>query len=389
MPTTRSLIADVEAIVLRVPPDATALDGSSETLLVRVVDEEGRVGIGEADAPAVAARELVLMEDIHAWSRGLAGVVRGRDPLQLGALQAELYQASNYYGRRGLGVHALSALDIALHDLAARQLERPVYDLLGGPRRAALVPYATIYAGPVAGRTVGQMMDHFARLFETALAAGFRALKFEVLFEDLVSDRELVQLIREGRALVGAETTLMIDCGYRWHDWRAALWTLSRVEECDLYFVEAALQHDDLDGHARLAERIEPRLGGMELGATVWEAREWLERGRVDVLQPNIGRCGGLTEIRRIAALAELHGASVIPHGWKTGITQAVSRHFQAATPNVPYIEMFHPDLYPSPLRAELTRPEPQIVDGRIALPAEPGLGIEVVPEAVERYRVA
>jgi L-alanine-DL-glutamate epimerase-like enolase superfamily enzyme len=126
----------------------------------------------------------------------------------------------------------------------------------------------------------------------------------------------------------------------------------------------------------------------MELGATVSEAREWLERGGVDVLQPGISRGGGLTELRKIAALAELYGATVIPHAWKTGITQAVSRHFQAATPNVPYIEMFHPDLYPSPLRAELTRPEPEIVDGHIALPSEPGLGIEVVPEAFDRYRV-
>jgi L-rhamnonate dehydratase len=383
---TRSPIAEIEALVFRAPPDVAGLDGSTETLVVRITDEKGVFGIGEADAPALALRELVLMEDVHAWSRGLAGVLRGRDPFEVGALHAELYQATIYHGRRGIGVHALSAVDIALHDLAARQLERPVYQLLGGAQREALTPYATIYAGPVGGRSVGQMMDHFGQLFETALSSGFRALKFEVLFGDLVTDRELVRLIREGRSLVGAETTLMIDCGYRWHDWRDALWTLSRVEECDLYFVEAALQHDDLDGHARLAARIEPRVGGMEFGATVWEAREWLERGRVDVLQPNIGRGGGLTEIRKIAALANIHGAVVVPHGWKTGLTQAVSRHFQAATPNVPFIEMFHPDLYPSVLRRELTRPEPEIVEGRIALPTDPGLGVELVPEAAERY---
>ena len=78
----------------------------------------------------------------------------------------------------------------------------------------------------------------------------------------------------------------------------------------------------------------------------------------------------------------------MIPHCWKTGVTAAAARHYQAATANAPWVEMFHPALYESPLRAELTRPEPEIVDGRIPLPSEPGLGIELVPEALERYAV-
>ena len=104
--------------------------------------------------------------------------------------------------------------------------------------------------------------------------------------------------------MLGGDVTMMVDFGYRWHDWRDALWTLSRVEDCDVYFAEATLQHDDLDGHRKLAERVETRIGGAEFAATVHECREWLERGGVDVLQPDINRCGGLTEIRRIAELA-------------------------------------------------------------------------------------
>ena len=156
----------------------------------------------------------------------------------------------------------------------------------------------------------------------------------------------------------------------------------------DVYFAEATLQHDDLDGHRRLAERVETRVAGAELAATVLECREWLERARVDVLQPDINRCGGLTEIRRIADLALLHGALVIPHCWKTGITAAAARHYQAATANAPWIEAFHPALFWSRLREELVTPEPAIVEGRITLPDAPGLGIELVDEAVERYRI-
>ena len=123
---TVSPIADVEAVVLRAPAnDDGDLDGSSETVLVRVRDEAGRVGVGEADAPAAAVRELVLMEDVHAWSRGLRGMLLGRDPFEIAALHAELAQGTVYHARRGLGVHAASAIDVALHDLVGKQIAPP------------------------------------------------------------------------------------------------------------------------------------------------------------------------------------------------------------------------------------------------------------------------
>jgi L-rhamnonate dehydratase len=385
---TTAPIRDVEAIPLRAPAnDPTDLDGSSETIVVRIVDEAGEVGIGEADAPADVVRELVVMDDVHAWSRGLRGLLVGRDPFPLAALHDELYQATIYHGRRGLGIHALSAVDVALHDLVGKQLGRPAYELLGGARRGALTPYATIYAGPVGERSLGEVMADLAARYERALGLGFKAVKVEPLFEDLATDRQLVDCIRESRKLLGPETTMMLDFGYRWHDWRQALWTLRRVEDCDVFFAEATLQHDDLAGHAKLAARVETRIGGAELSATLWECRDWLQVGQVDVLQPDIGRCGGLTAIRRIADLAALHSALVIPHGWKTGITAAAQRHFQAATANAPWIELFHPELFESVLRRDLLAEEPEIVEGTIPLPTRPGLGVDLDEETVERYR--
>ena len=390
MSGARPRIAEVEAIPLRAPrADPTDLDASTETLLLRIVDEDGVVGIGEADAPADVVRELVSMDDVFAWSRGLRNVLLGRDPFEIRALHADLYGATIYHGRRGLGVHALSAVDIALHDLVGKELGRPAYQLLGGARREAITPYATIWPGGVKGRTIGEMMDAISAQFERALELGFRALKMEVVFGDLVTDRQLVGCIREGRRLLGDDITLMVDFGYRWSDWRDALWVLARVEDCDIFLAEATLQHDDLAGHAKLAERVEARVGGGELAATVFECREWLERGGVDVLQPDVNRCGGLTELRRIAELAALEGAVVIPHGWKTGITTAAACHFQAATVNVPYIEMLSPELYASRLRAELVRPEPTVRNGTLELPTRPGLGIEIVDEALATYRTA
>jgi L-rhamnonate dehydratase len=222
-----SAIAEVEAIPLRADADAGDLDSSSETVVVRLTDEDGRTGIGEADAPALAVRELVLMDDVHAWSRGLRGVLLGRDPFEREALWHDLAAATIYHGRRGLGVHALSAVDVAVHDLAGKQLGRPVYGLLGGARRERITPYATVWPGTVKGRTLEQIMDAIAGLFERALAAGFLAVKMEVFFGDLVGDLELVECIREGRRLLGDDVVLMLDFGYRWSDWRDALRVLA------------------------------------------------------------------------------------------------------------------------------------------------------------------
>ena len=382
-------IDEVDAIVVRAGLDPDDLDSSSETVVVVIRDREGRAGIGEADAPGQAVRELVLMDDLHGWSRGLRGSLLGRDPFEIGALHDELYASTIYHGRRGLGVHALSAVDVALHDLVGKQLGRPVYQLLGGARRDAIRPYATIYPGAVKGRTIGELMDDIAARFERALAFGFRAVKVEAFFGDLVTDRELVRCVREGRELVGDETTLLVDFGYRWRDWKAALWTLDRLADCDLYLAEATLRHDDLEGHARLAARTETRIGGAEMAATRFECREWIERGGVDVLQPDVNRCGGLTELSHIAALADLNGVLVVPHCWKTGITAAAARHFQAATANVPYVETLSPELFDSPLRRDLAGPEPEVVDGLVALPTAPGLGIELDDEALAAYRLA
>ena len=384
-----STIVELEVIPIVTPAvDADDCDGAADTVVVRLTDEAGRTGIGEADAPGDLVRAFIEQPDLHVWSRNVRNLVVGRDPFPIATLVDELYGATLYPGRRGLGIHALSAIDIALHDLVGKQLGRPVYELLGSARKGALSPYATIFPGLPQGRSLVELLCDIGRRFEVALEAGFRAVKMECLFYDLVTDGELVDAVREGRRMLGDGIQLMLDFGYRWTDWRAALWTLSRIEDSDVYFAEGTLQHDDLEGHARLADRVETRVCGAEFAATRFECREWLTQARVDVLQPDINRCGGLTEIGRIAELASYHAASVIPHGWKTGITAAAGRHFHAATANSPTFEYLSPLLWDSPIRSELVHPEPEIRDGRMDIPTGPGLGIELDEDAVARYRV-
>jgi L-rhamnonate dehydratase len=382
-------IVDVEVIPVVDPkqnPDDC--DGTVDTIIVKIVDEDGRYGIGEADAPPLVAKAFIEMPTIHLWSRNSTSILVGADPIEAAALWQKLYEGTFWPGRRGLGIHAISAIDIALYDLAGKQLGIPSYKLLGGARREKLRPYCTIYPGLAQGRSIRDLMKEIGRQFEAALSVGFRALKMEVLFYDLVTDAELVELIHEGRRMLGDGPLMALDFGYRWHSWHDARWVLDRVSDCNIYFAEATLQHDDLHGHANLAASSPIRICGAEAAATRWEIREWLERGKVAVVQPNIGRGGGLTEIKRIAEMCELYGAQIVPHGWKTGITSAAGRHFQAACPAAPLFEYISPKVFDSQLRRELVSPEPSVKDGYMELPTAPGLGIELNEELVARWRV-
>jgi L-rhamnonate dehydratase len=369
-------IAAVEVIAFESAASPDDCDGAADTVVVQLTDEHGRTGIGEADAPAGVVRAFADMPDLHIWSRGLRGLLIGRNPFPVPALWDSLYAGSIYPGRRGAGMHALSAIDIALHDLAGKQLDCPAYELLGGARRERLSPYATLFPGMAQGRAIGTVIAELDSLIDRAVELGFKAVKVEVMFEDLVTDNELAGLLLAARRRLGDGYELLVDFGYRWTDWRAALRTLERAAEADIYLAEAPLTHDNIDGHARLAERATTRIGGAEWAATRFECREWLERGRVDVLQPDSNRAGGLTEMLRITELAAQHAAVVIPHGWKTGITVAANMHLHAAAPNVPMFELVSAQLWSSPLRRELTTPEPELRDGGLDLPAGPGLGI-------------
>ena len=198
-------------------------------------------------------------------------------------------------------------------------------------------------------------------------------MKVEALFDDLLTDDELADLLVRIAAVSEGEPEL-----------RSTWLPLARLA-CRPAHARPrrrgrpvpspgpAGPDGSLEGHARLAARVSTRIGGAEFAATRFECREWLERARVDVLQPDPSRVGGLTEYRRVAELAAQHAATVIPHGWKTGITVAANMHLHAATTNMPMFELVSPQLWSSPLRRELTVPEPELRDGTLALPSGPG----------------
>jgi L-alanine-DL-glutamate epimerase-like enolase superfamily enzyme len=370
-------IVRVEPIVLRLPEvDTSRADGTQDAFLVRVHTDEGLVGIGEADSSPYLVRTAIEMPSSHAVARGVGEVLVGEDPLQVDRLWQLLYRATSYYGRSGLALHVISAIDIALWDLAGRAAGQPVCELLGG-RRVDAVP---VYASEVMPDTPKEARE----LAERAAAAGYRGFKlgWGPLGGGLARD---VALIEAARAGIGPDRDLMIDGGQA-YSVKSALRLLESLGHADLYWFEEPLAPEDHAGYRRLADRTVTRIAAGEADAGTAAFEALVRDGGVDVLQPDLSRCGGFTVGRSIRELVRGAGTLVVPHCFSTGVLVAASLHFAASLDEPTYSEY---SVASSPFVNEiLTRPF-SLEDGALRVPTAPGLGVELNDELVERMRVA
>jgi L-alanine-DL-glutamate epimerase-like enolase superfamily enzyme len=323
---------------------------------------------------------------------GLEEMLVGTDPLPVEAVWQKLYAGSKMTGRRGALICALGAIDMALWDLRGQALGVPVYQLLGGPARQHITPYASLLPqGKTLAAYRASLLDKLLR----ARALGFRAAKLEVCINGPYrhnglreADEEVVDLVAACREAVGPDMVLMVDVAYAWSDANQALRVLRRLEPYDLFFVETPLDIDDLDGYAYLHANSPIRIAAGEWQNTHFEFEELADRGQVDVLQPDVGRVGGFTEARQVNQLAVARGRLIVPHCWKSAIGIAASAHLAAASSVCPYIEYLPAELSESAIRTSLVVNEPRVVEGALALPTRPGLGVELNRDALERYRV-
>ena len=198
----------------------------------------------------------------------------------------------------------------------------------------------------------------------------------------------MTEIVRACREAVGPDFAMMVDVQYRLSDVQSCLRTVSKLDDLDLFFLETPLQIDDLDGYAILAREAPMRIAAGEWQNTSFEFIELMDRGLVQVAQPDVGRVGGLTEAMRVCHMAHDRGRLIVPHCWKTGIGIAASAHMAAAVPNCPYIEYLPNELCDSVLRRELVSEPLEMRDGVVQLPEKPGLGIELNMDAIEAYGV-
>jgi L-rhamnonate dehydratase len=256
-----------------------------------------------------------------------------------------------------------------------------------------VTPYASLLPE---GDTLDEYGENLARKAVEAKRLGFRAVKLEVCIKgpyshnaiQVADDREIAHIVRACRQAIGPELTVMVDVAYCWPDWKAALRAIEMFADEDIYFVETPLPSDDLDGYAKLTQASPVRIAAGEWLNTRFEFLEYVNRNALDVLQPDVGRVGGLTEARRVALHARDHGLVVVPHCWKSAIGIAASLHLAAVSPTCAFIEYLPSALADSRLRRELVEDEFELVDGRIPLPTAPGLGLRLNEAALEEFRV-
>jgi L-alanine-DL-glutamate epimerase-like enolase superfamily enzyme len=386
-------VTGIDIHVLLAPDyDVEACSSAQDDLVVEVHTDEGLVGIGETDTNPWVARECIRARGTHCMGLGLQEMLLGADPMDPEGIWERLYRGSKMTGRRGALICSLGAIDVALWDIKAQALGVPVYKLLGATAPARVVPYASLLP---AGRTLTAYRDSLIEKAVLARVLRFRAAKLEVCINGPYShnglqesDDEVVAMVAAVREAVGPDLVLMVDVAYAWSDPRVALRVAERLAPHAIEFLETPLDIDDLDGYAFLQARSPIPIAAGEWQNTHWEFIELADRGQVDVLQPDIGRVGGLTEALKVGRIAAERGRRVVPHCWKTGIGIAASAHFASACPHAPYIEFLPAELAESPLRRELLNEELRVVDGVITLPDRPGLGIELNREALRKIRV-
>lgn len=388
-------ITRIECFVLLVPDyRADACSSAQDDLVVKVHTDEGLVGIGETDTNPWVARAMIEAPGTHIMGLGLSEMLIGEDPRNVEALWEKMYTGSAMTGRRGLGICAMGALDMALWDLRGKIEGKPCWQLLGGAANPAITPYASLLPD-------GDDLETYTRvLVERAVEAkalGFRAVKLEVCTKgpyshnslQIEDDREIANVVRACRQAIGPGMTVMVDVAYCWRDWKEALRAIEMFADEDIYFIETPLPSDDVEGYEKLAAASPVRVAAGEWLNTRFEFRELMERRALDVVQPDVGRVGGLTEARRVAMAARDHGLIVVPHCWKSAIGIAASAHLAAVSPTCTYIEFLPHQLADSRLRRELCSEELAVIDGRIPLPTRPGLGVTVDEGALASFRVA
>jgi len=386
-------ITDVEAIVLDTgkdysdPSQAAEAHGVRFICLIRIRTDEGITGWSDVETQPHVGRAIVQAPSGgQVGFESLRAALVGENPLERERLWQKMYRYMGYYGRSGAGMQMISGADIALWDIAGKALGQPVWALLGARYRDSVTAYASTIFRP----TPSDMKRAVAGYLER----GFRAIKFGwgVFGRDLEQD---VALVRAAREEAGPDVALMVDAGWydvdRAHpyrrrslkDWiRLAL----ALEELDVFWLEDFLHPENLAGYAAVAAASRTlRIAAGEQAAGLREFERLADEGKVDVLQPDLSRCGGLTVGRRVAEMAQRRQIDCVPHAWLTDLLKAASLHLNAYQMNSLYIEY---NVSSGSLLNRLCRQPIRMKDGMLPVPDGPGLGVELDEALVERYRV-
>jgi L-rhamnonate dehydratase len=367
-------ITEVICQILRIPSVEAKTASSQDSVLVRVRTDTGLEGVGEADSSPEVVKAIIDAPFSHNIACGLRQIVLGENPLEHERLWQKMYRRTMYFGRKGVGITAMAAIDMALWDLKGKHFGEPIHRLLGGRQHERIRAYASILFGKT-----GRETCEIARRWT---GEGYTAVKFgwEPMGQSEQLDIELVAGAREGLG----QATLLIDAGCVW-DSRTALRRAQAFADYNPEWLEEPLREDDIDGYVWLRDRspIPIAAGEGECGRESF--RELIDRRALDVYQVDLSRCG-FTDAAYIKSRVEEIGARLCNHCYTSPITVAASLHWLSTCRDA---FLFEDCVEDSPLRHELTKERVQATDGWIRVPDGPGLGVTLNEDFIRRHLVA
>ena len=348
--------------------------------LVEIKKNSGLVGWGEAFCQGLEPPEI----SAAVIENALKPILLDQSPLDIEVLWHKMYNATRDYGRKGSVVSGISAIDIALWDIAGKYYNQPIHQLLGGAFRKKIKPYATgfyrIKGKGEASRLAEEALSHFEN--------GFDHMKVKLGF-GIDDDLKCMESI--SHALKNKNVTLMIDTNHAYG--RSEALTLGKnLEDFKLRWYEEPVVPEDIKGYAELRSKLDIPIAGGENEHTLFGFKSLFENNAIDIAQPDIGSCGGITGAKHIINLAHSFGVEVNPHVWGSAIAQAASIQVIASIP-VTHFSIFarepilEYDQSSHPFRRKLLSKPFELVNGMINIPDNNGLGIEVNLETIKKFK--
>ena len=337
--------------------------------LIAVHTDQGLAGLGSVFSNDQLVRAaLAVLEPLY----------RGENALEPERVSEKLHQNSFWLGRGGSISHAISGIDIALWDLLGQAAGQPVGRLLGGRYRERVKPYASVLM---------QQPEPLGDQLRAIKAKGFRA--FKIGWGPFGRDNAKLDraIVRAARDAVGPDSLLMVDAGgsdafwsqgYKW-----ALRTSEMLADYDVTWFEEPLRPDAMNDYVELRRRAPVPIAGGEVLTRRQSFQPWLQAGAFDIVQPDVTKVGGISEERRIAWMAQENGVRFIPHGWNTAVGLAADLQLASAFPDTDLVEY----LTGSPFIDELALGGWHLdAEGMLPIPALPGLGLKLDPDALLKY---
>jgi galactonate dehydratase len=362
-----SLEGKVKIIDLVITP--VSAGAHTPYVFVRVVTDAGVTGLGEATLEYKPEAVMGALRDLRDF-------LVGKDPTMIEHLGQAIYRLSFYRGGPVLN-SAMGGIDIALWDIKGKLVGEPIWKLLGGPVRERIRVY-THFGGKTPAET--------AKEAKKLVAAGFRALKAGPLgaYEMVEGPRkmhEIVEHLKAAREAVGDDVDLMFDAhGDLYPAVSTAL--AKELEPLHLLWIEEPALPENAEAMKKIAAETSVPIATGERLFTVWGFREVLEKGIADIIQPDMVHAGGITQLKKIAAMAEAYYVAVAPHNPLSPVSTAACLQLDAAIPNFLIQEMVHGL---ADRAALVTEPIERVKDGYVELPKKPGLGVELNEEVIKR----